>query len=60
MSKKYRFLSLIAAVALLAGCGSNNGDYSKYVTLGDYKNLSAELVVAKVTDEELEKYEKEQ
>lgn len=60
MSKKYRFLSLIAAVALLAGCGSNSGDYSKYVTLGDYKNLSAELVVAKVTDEELEKYEKEQ
>lgn len=61
MSKRNRgnfFLGLIAA-ALLTGCGSSD-DYSKYVTLGDYKNLSAELAVEKVTDEELEEYEKEQ
>lgn len=58
MSKRCLFLSLIAAVALLAGCGSN--DYSRYVTLGDYKNLSAELAVTRVTDEELAEYEKEQ
>lgn len=58
MSKKCLFLGLIAAAALLAGCGSN--DYSRYVTLGDYKNLSAELAVAEVTDEELAEYEQEQ
>lgn len=60
MRKTYRLLSVIAAAVLLAGCGADNGDYSKYVTLGDYKNLSADLVVEKVTDEELDEYEKEQ
>ena len=60
MSKKYRLLSMMMASMLLVGCGSDNGDYSQYVTLGDYKNLSAELVVEKVTDEELDEYEKEQ
>lgn len=62
MSKRNRgnfFLGLIAAAMLLTGCGSSS-DYSRYVTLGDYKHLSAELAVEKVTDEELEEYEREQ
>ena len=59
MKKKYRLLAVIMATACLAGCGGNSDDYSKYVTLGDYANLSADLVVEKVTDEELEEYEKE-
>ena len=53
MRKIYQLSGVIAAAVLLAGCGADNGDYSKYVTLGDYKNLSAELVVEKVTDEEV-------
>lgn len=59
MSKSYRIMSVIAAAALLAGCGGDDGDYSKYVTLGEYKGLSAELAVAEVTEEELEEYEQE-
>lgn len=59
MKKIYRLMSLVTAAVLLMGCGDSS-DYSKYVTPGDYKNLSAELVVEKVTDKELEEYEKEQ
>ncbi len=58
MRKRCLLLSLIAAAALLTGCGSN--DYSRYVTLGDYKDLSVELAVAEVTDEELAESEKDQ
>lgn len=54
-----RALCVLAAVVLLAGCGGDDGDYSKYVTLGDYKNLSVELSVPEVTDEEFEEYRKE-
>lgn len=60
MRKNNRLLSVIAAAALLAGCGSNSGDYGTYVTLGDYKNLSATLSVAEVTEEEQKNYEQEQ
>ena len=60
MSKKYGFFGVLMAAALLVGCGGDSDDYSKYVTLGDYKNLSTDLVVEKVTDEELDEYEKEQ
>lgn len=60
MRKKFRVLSLVAVAALLTGCGGNSGDYSKYVTLCDYNGLGAELVVEKVSDEELNEYEKEQ
>lgn len=60
MRKTFRLSLVIAATVLLAGCGGDNGDYSKYVTLGDYKNLSAKLAVEKVTDEELKNYEQEQ
>lgn len=59
ISKSYRIMSVLAAAALLAGCGGDDGDYSKYVTLGEYKNLSAELAVAEVTEEELEEYVQE-
>lgn len=59
MSKSYRLMCVIAAAAFLAGCGGDDDDYSKYVTLGDYKNLSAELAVAEVTEEELEEYVQE-
>lgn len=59
--KKHRMRCgfLLAAVTLLAGCGGDDGDYSRYVTLGEYKNLSVELSVAEVTDEELEEYRQE-
>lgn len=60
MRKKHGLLWLVAAAVLLTGCGSDDGDYSKYVKLGDYKGLNADLVVEKITDEELEEYEKEQ
>lgn len=60
MRKIYRLSVVIAAAVCLAGCGGDDSDYGRYVTLGDYKNLHAELVTGKVTDEELEEYEKEQ
>lgn len=60
MKKTYGFFGVMMAAAFLVGCGGDSDDYSKYVTLGDYKNLSADLVVEKVTDEELEEYEDEQ
>lgn len=63
MSKKsqlFELLAVIAVTALLAGCGGNSENYSKYVTLADYKNLSAELVVEEVTKEALDEYENEQ
>ena len=54
--KKHRIccgvLLAAAAAMLLDGCG-DDGDYSRYVTLGEYKNLSVELSVAEITDEEL-------
>lgn len=59
MKRINRWLVIAAAAVFLAGCGES-GDYSHYVTLGDYRNLSAELVVEKVTDEALEAYEREQ
>lgn len=49
----------LAAAMLLAGCGGSDDDYSKYVTLGDYKSLSVELSVEEVTEEEFEEYRKE-
>ena len=60
MRKTYRLSLVVAATVLLAGCGGDNDDYSKYVTLGDYKNLSVDFVEEKVTDEELKEYENEQ
>ena len=60
MKKNYRLPGVIAVAVLLAGCGSDSGDYSKYVTLGDYKDLSAELVTEPVTDQDLDDYAKDQ
>lgn len=60
MKKTCRLLPLLGAVLLLAGCGGDSGDYSKYVTLGDYQNLSVTKTVEKVTQERLDEYEKEQ
>ncbi len=56
----YRLLPLFGAVLLMTGCGSDSGDYSKYVTLGDYQNLKVTKTVEKVTDERLDEYEQEQ
>ena len=52
-------LCVLAAAMLSVGCGGSDGDYGKYMTLGDYKNLSVELSVAEVTDEELAEYREE-
>ncbi len=61
MKKIDMSLLLLSCVgACLMGCGSDSGDYSKYVTLGDYKNLSVTKEVEQVTDESLEAYEQEQ
>lgn len=60
MRKKYFFPVLMAVTGFLAGCGADNGDYSRYVTLGDYKGLSAVLSVEAVSDEDLQAYEKDQ
>ncbi|MGI6018802.1 MAG: trigger factor [Marvinbryantia sp.] len=44
-----------AASLLVTGCGKNDSskNYSKYVTLGDYKNLYVDRVVTTVTDEDV-------
>ena len=55
-----RLLPLLGAILLMAGCGSDSGDYSKYVTLGDYQNLKVTKTVEKVTAERVDEYEKEQ
>ncbi|MDO4345335.1 MAG: trigger factor [Eubacteriales bacterium] len=57
MKKKTALLLLTAGAAgLLAGCSQKSSvkDYSKYVTLGDYKNLTVERVVMTVTDEDVQ------
>lgn len=59
ISKTCKIVPLILGAFMLAGCGDNSGDYSKYVTLGDYQNLSATLHVEAVTDEELDTYQEE-
>lgn len=56
----YRLLPLFGIALLMAGCGSDSGDYSKYVTLGDYQNLKVTKTVEKVTAERVDEYEKEQ
>lgn len=61
MKKNCRFLlPVFAAAALLVGCGDDSGDYSQYVTLGDYKHLAVTKTVETVTKDELQEYEKEQ
>lgn len=60
MKKTCRLLPLLGAALLLTGCGGDSGDYSKYVTLGDYQNLSVTKTVEEVTQERLDEYEKEQ
>lgn len=50
--------AVFAAALLLYGCG-DDADYSKYVTLGEYKGLSADYHVEPVSDEELAELEQE-
>lgn len=60
MKINYRLVPLLAVVLLLPGCGSDNGDYSKYVTLGDYTGLQVTKTVEKVTEEAVTESEQEQ
>lgn len=57
MKKNYLF-SLAAIVALfsLTGCQKNNdqGNYDKYVTLGDYTDMTVDRVITTVSDEEIQ------
>ena len=61
--KKTTLLTLTATALLFTGCGSKSGtDYSKYVTLPDYKDLTVERYVSTVTDEDVQEeiqYERE-
>lgn len=55
--KKKALLTIIAvSVLTLTGCQSKGGgnEYSKYVTLGDYKNLSVERIIYTITDEDIQ------
>jgi trigger factor len=53
MKKKLVFLATAACtIGLLAGCSSSKTtDYSKYVTLGDYKGLDLTMIKTEVTDD---------
>ena len=61
--KKTTLLTLTATALLFTGCGNKSGtDYSKYVTLPDYKDLTVERYVSTVTDEDVQEeiqYERE-
>lgn len=58
MKKKSALFLLTGGVAvILSGCGGSKGpekDYSKYVSLGDYNNISVERVVMTVTDDDVQ------
>lgn len=55
-SKNTKKIFLFTAAALLAaGCGKDDSaNYSKYVKLADYKDLTVERVVTTVTDEDVQ------
>lgn len=56
---KKRFLAVVAAVSMMAvaafGCGkgSSGTDYSKYVTVGEYKGIEVTDIDTSVSDDEL-------
>jgi len=54
---KKRILAVVAAVSMMAvsafGCGNGKTDYSKYVTVGDYKGIEITAVDTSVSDDEL-------
>lgn len=56
MKKKFLLLTFAACITVLTvGCGSKkSNDYSKYVTLGDYKGLTVDRVVTEITDEDVQ------
>ena len=47
------FLATAAAAVLLTSCGSS-GTYGKYVTLGEYKGLSVNMIRSEVSDDTLQ------
>ena len=55
---KKRLFAILATVAVMAtgviGCGSSN-DYSKCITLGEYKGIEVVDIDTSVSDEELQK-----
>ncbi|MBO5227578.1 MAG: FKBP-type peptidyl-prolyl cis-trans isomerase, partial [Lachnospiraceae bacterium] len=56
---KKKFLAVVAAVSMMAvaafGCGkgSSGTDYSKYVTVGEYKGIEVTDIDTSVSDDEL-------
>ncbi|MBE5948934.1 MAG: hypothetical protein E7261_07895 [Lachnospiraceae bacterium] len=54
---KKRLLAIVATVAVMAmgviGCGGSN-DYSKCITLGEYKGIEIKAIDTSVSDEELQ------
>lgn len=56
MKKKILLTILAVSVLTLTGCQGKGGgnEYSKYVTLGDYKNLSVERIIYTITDEDVQ------
>jgi trigger factor len=56
MMKKKICLTVILAIALglLGGCGNSGINPDKYVTLGDYKNLSVDVTYMTFTEDDVE------
>lgn len=57
MKKKILLLALaVGTAAVFTGCGDKGGykEYSKYVELGDYKNLTVDRVTTTITDEDVQ------
>ncbi|OYP60195.1 trigger factor [Lachnotalea glycerini] len=55
MRRNFKLAAILLSTAILAvGCKSSENDYSKYVTLGNYKGIEVTKQTVEVTDEDVE------